>query len=308
MDDLLGLGKSTDKLVDAVARALGAAYRPCGIRREATAEAYRIIALESAKTDAKSRNTLETAKAKAEAEIILADGKQALESRLQARLQHEALRQQQNIERIVTGALDQVQSESTDEEVDEDWLTGFFQHAQNVSSVEMQALWSRVLTLEVGKPGTFSTRALDVLRKMTRREAIAFQAACRLASGYSHQSNRATILHGAICHSWYRFSETPELELGKFGLPFLSRINLAKIGLMYEDGLVTGPLQKDEDLTLCFASTHLKLRAMRGDIKFSSYSLTPIGTELSVLVASDEDPDYISLLRVSLSKFFHVSN
>lgn len=309
MDDLIGLGKSTDKLIGAVERALGAAYRPYGVRREADAEAYRLSAIEAAKTDAKSRNTVELAKAKAEAEIILAEGKHALEARLQARLQHEALQQQENIERIVAGALAHHPIEPVDEDVDDDWLTGFFQHAKSVSGAEMQVLWSRVLALEVGIPGTFSPRSLDVLRKMTRREATVFQAACRLASSYSPKSNRTRILCGAIRHScWYGVSETPDVELGEFGLPFLDRVNLAQIGLMYKDELITSPFEDNKDIPIYFASTKLNVRMKRSDVKIRNYSFTPIGSELSALVASEEDSDYISALSASLSKLFQVSS
>jgi uncharacterized repeat protein (TIGR03899 family) len=307
MDDLLGLGKSTDKLVSAVERALGAVYRPYGIKRDADAEAYRLAALERAKTDAKYRSTIELARAKVEAEIVVAEGKQELEARLQTRLQHEALRQQQNIESIVAGAMTQPQSESTDEEVDEDWLTGFFERAKTVSGAEMQALWSRVLTLEVGSPGTFSFRALDILRKLSRRDATAFQTACRLASSYSTEQERIRILCGGIHQSWFWLSEAPEIELGSFGFPLLAQMNLVQIGLIYEDGLVSGAIPRNQEIDVCFASTKLRLQAKRSGVKLQSYSLTPIGSELSALVAREEDSAYISALRTSLSKFFHVS-
>jgi len=306
MNDLLGLGKTTDKLISTVERALGAVYRPYGIRREADAEAYRLNTLEDAKTDAQVRNTVELARAKTEANIILAEGQQTLEARLQARLRHEVLRQQQNIERIVVGALTEPQPESGVEDVDEDWLTGFFEHAQKVSGAEMQALWSRVLVLEVGTPGTFSSRSLDVLRKMTPREAIAFQAACRLASSYSIESSRKNILYGAIHDSWYWPAETPEIELSEFDLAFLDRVNLVQIGLMYEDSLVSGDISRDKQLSLHFASTHLKLQAKRVNVKIRCYSLTPVGSELAALIAPEEDSAYIAALCASLSKFFHV--
>lgn len=123
MDDLLGVGKSADKLIGAVERALGAVYRPYGIRRDVDAEAYRLTTLEAAKTDAKVRHTVELARAKADADIVTAEGKQALEARLEARLKHKALQQQQNIERIVEGALAQPQPAPATEDVDQDWLT-----------------------------------------------------------------------------------------------------------------------------------------------------------------------------------------
>jgi uncharacterized repeat protein (TIGR03899 family) len=308
MDDLLGLGKSTDKLISTVERALGAVYRSYGTRRNADADAYRLTTLEAAKTDAKARNTVELARAKAHADIILAETKQALEARLQTRLQHEALQQQHNIEQIVEGALAQAQSAPAAEDVDQDWLTSFFEHARCVSGAEMQALWSRVLALEVGMPGTFSPKSLDVLRKMNRREANSFQAACRLACGFKPEEIRKTILHGAMHRNWFGFSETPEIELHEFGLPFLDRINLAQMGLMYEDRLVMGDIPRNEKFSFYFESTQLRLQAKRGGINLQNYALTPIGLELSALVAPEEDSAYISALCTSLSKFFHVHN
>lgn len=306
MDDLLGVGKSADKLIGTIERALGAVYRPYGIRRDADAEAYRLTTLEAAKTDAKVRHTVELARAKADADIVTAEGKQALEARLEARLKHKALQQQQNIERIVEGALAQPQPAPATENVDQDWLTNFFEQAQSVSGTEMQALWSRVLALEVGVPGTFSPRALDVLRKMTRREANSFQVACKLACSFTREDGRRAILHGALRHSWLSLSETPEINLGEYGLPFLDRMNLAQIGLMYEDGLVLGESSRDDEWSFYFAPTQLVLRARRGGIKLQNYALTPIGQELSVLVAPEEDSAYIETLCTSLSKLFHV--
>jgi uncharacterized repeat protein (TIGR03899 family) len=308
MDDLLGLGKGSDKLIAAVERALGAVYRPYGIRRDADAEAYRLSTLGAAKTDVKTRNTLEVARTKSKADMIIAEGNQALAARLEMRLQHKALQQQLNIERIVEGALAQTQPVPTTEEVDQDWLSNFFEHAQSVSGAEMQALWSRVLALEVGIPGTFSKRALEVLRKMTRREANSFQAACKLTCSFGPENGRKTIIHGALRHKWLIFSEAPEIELNKFGLPFLERVNLAKIGLMYEEELVMGEFQRGEELFFNFSSTQLELRAKRGGLKLNNYALTPVGLELSALVAPEEDSAYIATLSTSLAKFFHINN
>jgi hypothetical protein len=50
MKDLLGLGKGSEKLIDVIANAVGAIYRPYGIRREGEAEAYKLKVVEQAKT------------------------------------------------------------------------------------------------------------------------------------------------------------------------------------------------------------------------------------------------------------------
>jgi uncharacterized repeat protein (TIGR03899 family) len=306
MGDLLGLGKGADKLISTIERAIGAIYLPYGMRREADAEAYRIEVVETAKTKARALETVELARAQAEATLIFSEAQNDLEGRLQARLRYQALQQQQNIEQIVARAIDQVQPESTTDEVDADWLRGFFEHAQSISGEQMQLLWSRVLALEVGTPGTFSARSLDVLRKMTRREAIAFQSACRLASAFPSEGNRTHINYGAVCNAWYWYGFGPTVDLGKHGFNFLDRVNLAQVGLIYEDDLASGEIERNQELRLHFASAQLRLQAKRRHVKLLNYSLTPIGGELAALLPPEEDSSYIADLSTKLSKYFHV--
>lgn len=309
MNDLLGLGKGTDKLISTVERAIGAFYRPYGIKREADAEDYRNRLHNRTKRDAQTRDVIESAKAKVKADIILADGKQELEARMQARLRHEALQEQQNIENVVDGAFANVQPDVSTESVDDDWLAGFFAHARTVSGIEMQALWSRVLALEVGTPGSFSPRSLDVLRKMTRREADTFQAACRLTSGTTDGSKRISIFHGAYHRKWMSLTESPDIELGNFGFAYLDHVNLSNIGLIYENSLVNSrEIQRGTELSMHFSSTQITLVAKRKNVRLKSYSLTPIGSELATLIAPEEDSEYIEALRRSLSKFFDISD
>ena len=42
MDDVTGLGRVAEKLIEEVSKAIGTAYKPRGMRREADAEAYRV--------------------------------------------------------------------------------------------------------------------------------------------------------------------------------------------------------------------------------------------------------------------------
>lgn len=306
MDDFLGLGKSTDKLIGAVERALGAVYRTLGVRREADAEDHRIRVVEGAKTDVKARDIVVLARAKAEAKSILVEEEKALEARLRARERYMALKEQKNLEQVIAGAMAEPVPSSDEEKVDDDWMTDFFQHAKGVSGADMQALWSRVLALEVGVPGTFSSKALEVLKKMTHREAIAFQAACRLAASHSPESERLTIIDGAFRETWHWYSESPEIPLGEFDLSFLERTDLIQLGLIY-DKLVTKAFTKNESCSLFFPSAQINLRVKNGGVRLRSYLLTPVGFELSALVTEEQRPDYISKMCTSLSKFFHVS-
>lgn len=308
MDDLLGFGKGTEKLLSTIEKAFGAAYRPLGLRREADAEAYRIGAVEAAKLKARTREMIELAKTEKETGFISLEGRMDLEERLQARLKHQSLQEQTNIDSVVAGATNQVPPNPTSEEVDPDWLRGFFEHARNVSNEQMQVLWSRVLALEVGIPGTFSPKALDVLRKMTRREASAFQKACRLASSFSEDRPRTSIYRGATRDAWFQFSLDTALDLHGLGLPYLDQVNLSQIGLLYEKHLISGKFERNEEVQIYFASTRLRLKAKRSDVMLQNYSLTPIGGELAALISPDEDAAYITALTSRLSKYFHVHN
>lgn len=306
MDNLPSVGSTVDKIIGAVERAFGAVYRPYGMKREADAEAYRLTTIESAKTQAEAHRNLERVRAKVEADLIREEGKFNLESRLQARLQHEALMQQQNIERIVVGALDGPEENVGDEEIDPDWLGEFFERSKTVSRPEMQALWSKVLALEAGAPGRFSRRSLDILRGMSHREAMQFRFVCRLAVGYGDNGVRRSIIDGARYDHWIWESSAPEIDLARFGLPFLAIKSMMRIGLVHDEHVSSQESARGEELLVRFSTTSLRLRAKRRGVCIRSYALTDVGRELSLLVTPEEDSDYIAALSASLSKFFFV--
>ncbi|WP_081087905.1 TIGR03899 family protein [Burkholderia cepacia] len=308
MDDLLGLGKGTGKLLAVVERAVGTLYRPYGIKREADAEDYKQRLADATKRESNSKDIIESAKAQVKASMILAEGQQELEARTQARIRHEAMREQQNIENVVAGAFENIPSEVSAADVDDDWLTSFFKLARTVSGTEMQALWSKVLAREVGAPGTFSPRALDVLRKMTRQDAEIFRNACRLASFNYGESVRRNIYTGSSRSWWWSYSESPEVNLAEFDLGLLNRLHLSKIGLIYEEGLVSGEnMPKGGVFFVNYSSVQFRFSAKKKGARLRSYSLTPTGAELSVLVSDEDNDEYIEALCSSVSKFFDVS-
>ena len=60
-----------------------------------------------------------------------------------------------------------------DEQVDEDWLFSWRDHASRVSSEDLQNLWGKVLAGEIKNPGTYSIRTLDFLKGLSKSEAEA---------------------------------------------------------------------------------------------------------------------------------------
>ena len=63
---------------------------------------------------------------------------------------------------------------------DFDWFMRFFDSAGNVSDINMQQLWARILAGEICNQGSFSLRAIETLKNMSREEAILFQKIAHL--------------------------------------------------------------------------------------------------------------------------------
>jgi hypothetical protein len=177
MPPLVDLGLA--KLWEVVANGIGGLARPWQIGRVSRAEARAQV--EAAKI--RMLGMRETAAPRelpagppatelVEAEL-LDDEAFPLIVRAKRRLEYQEAKRQLNLDEILVEAAEDIANEpevSTDP-VDEDWIVRFFGHAQDVSSEEMQTLWSKLLAGEVRRPGSFSLRCLDVVRNLSREEA-----------------------------------------------------------------------------------------------------------------------------------------
>jgi hypothetical protein len=121
------------------------------------------------------------AKAEAEAELIHAKA-QIQVSDLQRRAMHrflvEEAKRQSNIESITEKALPLLDEKSSPQNVEDDWITNFFDRSRIISDNDMQELWSRVLAGEANGPGTFSKRTVNLLSDLDKRDAELFTRLC----------------------------------------------------------------------------------------------------------------------------------
>ncbi len=158
------------------------------------------------------------------------------EKDLPERTQHRAdmlrQRQQANLERILKLAYESCQDESA-REPDPDWLTRFFDAAQNISGTAMQRLWAQILKLEVMQPGATSLKALSILRDLTHREAQLLQRACALATSFGNESSRKIITGYRVETGWkqlFKPSKPERLSLGEYQLSYSSLMQLVELG------------------------------------------------------------------------------
>jgi len=186
IDDLVGLGKPLKKLIEVIAKGIGGLSSPILTRKNADAKAYEIKTISEAM--AESQKLLgpivyEKAGIKIETPLQALLPEPSPENRVLARISYQEAKKQNNIENITRIAADQFTEEEviSDEPVDDDWITRFFQNAENISNEMMQSLWGKILSGEVKKPGSFSLRTMELLRNITKNEADVFSLVAKYA-------------------------------------------------------------------------------------------------------------------------------
>ncbi len=153
--NLGNLSKPIDTLIKKVFGAAGSIFEPYQITRVAKAEAKADLI-------------------KAESEIQITD----LHRRAMHRFVEEEAKRQSNIENITLKALPQLDDTGDPSQMDDDWITNFFDKCRIVSDDEMQNLWSRVLSGEANVPGTYSKRTVNFLSDLDKAEAKLFSDLC----------------------------------------------------------------------------------------------------------------------------------
>lgn len=266
--DLIGLSQPLTKLVEVASKGMGILYKPRAIRKEADAEAYKQVAL-----------------ANAEAKKILIEGEAKLEllSRVQNRVVQQEMNRQINLEEIIEKSIPHLDENVSNEEVDEDWRTRFFQKAQDVSNEEMQEIWAKILANEVSKPGKVSLRTLEVVSNISKSEAELFQIACSITS------NNDTI---------FKFSNQTDFE--NYGLTYGQIILLRDAGLIYDNDNLVSIIKKIPQINRfiwplgdkTFLVTNNKNPTIN-ELRFEQLKLTVAGKELCALLNFEKNTQYI---------------
>lgn len=143
--------KPMNTLIEKIANATGVIYEPTKIRRKAKAEA------DAAKT-----------KALVDLEI------EEIQKRALNRLVNEEIKKQENIEAITEKSFDSIKENASPENIEDDWISNFFDKCKLISDEDMQKLWGKVLAGEANTPGKHSKRTIEFMTTMDRYDAEIF--------------------------------------------------------------------------------------------------------------------------------------
>lgn len=157
------------------AKADSSAY---AIRRAAEAKAYEIVTLEQARIEAQALHN--------EAKLPILD-------RAKDRIISGEILKQENIERVLAGALSAAEREpsvSGSRPIDLEWMLRFVEGAGFVSNEQLQEIWSKILFRQAAPDCSgISIMALDCLRLLDAQLATTFLKAASLLSYISIISN-----------------------------------------------------------------------------------------------------------------------
>lgn len=153
--NLGNLSKPANTLIEKISEAIGGVFKPWQIRRVAKAEAEA--------DQIKALSKIETTE---------------LEQRSLQRFMYEEAKRQGNIESITGQSLPQLNEGAKPEEIEEDWITNFFDKCRLVSDAEMQSIWARILAGEANAPGKFSKRTVNFMESLDKQDAQLFTKLC----------------------------------------------------------------------------------------------------------------------------------
>lgn len=191
-------------------------------------------------------------------------------------------KKQNNFMNVIRGAVDILGNKQvSNHDIDEDLTDYLFSCVQDVSTEELQQIWSRILAGEVEKPNSTSRFTMSILKNMSQKDAKLFEKVAKYVfSGHllrDHDNNN-------------NFADYPTPDdlvmLDSFGL------------LNNNDGLACLLAIPDGEL---YTASHTMLFRISAPnkvklIQIPSYPLTPQGKELYKAIGIDPNTDFLQAI------------
>lgn len=258
------LSKPATVLIKKISDAVGGIYKPYQTKRIAKAEA-------------------EAEKIRALADIEIKD----LQQRALVRFVAEETKKQTNMEAITAKSISDLKDDARPENIEDDWISNFFEKCRLISDREMQGLWAKVLAGEANNPGTYSKRTVNFISSIDKSDAKLFTSLCS--------------------YGWFLESIEPNIEpliydtgdeiYTKNEITFASLTHLDDIGLISFDYLASfsrAPLP--ETVKILYHSTPINIKfknQKNNDFNAGNVHLSKIGQELAPISGGKPVPGFL---------------
>ena len=201
-----------------------------------------------------------------------------------------------NIENIICKASELIQQKDTvsKEEVNQDWITRFFDIAQDISDEEMQNLWVKVLSDEIDKPKSYSLRTLELIKNLSNSEGQLIERFCK--QEFKRGSNILVVGNDD-------FFDKHDISLDDRIL--LEELNLVKFNLNFN-------LEAEERAYFSYDNKVMIITSGEKHTSFSVAQMTTVGKELYGLINKELNMQYITdvsrLIKLGGAKQIHFAD
>lgn len=295
LSDLLGLSQPLTKLVETVGCGIGKIYEPWHIERMAKAKAREIEIISGAISN---NINLPVSYDDGTVSISIKDAND-LVIRAQNRFLFQEMKKEQNIEFVVYNAYTELKNVDSvsDTPVEEDWISEFFNCVANISAEKMQLLWGKLLAGEVKNPGSFSLRTLEVLKRLSTKEANIFKETAPFVLRCKGDTD-------GTCTDYFLMPDANGSLLNNYNVSFVKIMLLSEAGLMSENSQINIGLSIEPNQSEVIKGINELIEITNkgnGTISLThpAYLLTEAGKELwpIVLTKGDEEKANAYLLE-----------
>lgn len=218
------LEKIIDNIVKAVSRGVGTFYSPLGRVREAKADA-KIDAIQAQMSTNQEKHRFDLEQLRLN--HVASSNQSTLEQRATAYLLEDAVRKQTNREKIAMVFMadlgHNIPNKDADREIEDSWLTQFWNYAENVDSEDVREFYARLLSGEVARPGSISPLTLRTLSALSREAAEHFQ---RLSSLSIDDGTNVFVIHPHV----FAFQNIGPLD--EYGVSYDNLFEIEAFGLI----------------------------------------------------------------------------
>lgn len=207
-----------------------------------------------------------------------------LAQRAEQRMLTEGIRQEENIEKVLEIAAQELQQDDdvSDEAVDEDWIARLFNIVKDINNKGMQYVWGKILAGEIKQPGSFSLRTLDAIRNISQKEAEIFQ---KISPYILREGDKYFLLSDPKILEKYDIKYAEIMKLDECGL--VNSGAHISLNLTISDSKDAEIFNTDKMLYIEGLSTNIT------KISFGDFALTSTGIELYSVISVSPDENIV---------------
>lgn len=150
------LSKPATVLIEKISDAIGGIFKPYQIKRISKAEAEACLLQTETKIEIR-----------------------CLTQRAMRRFIEEETKKQRNIEEITQRAIPKLSDNASPENIENDWISNFFDKCRLISDSEMQEIWSTLLSQEANRPNSISKSTINTLSIIDKIDAQHLTQLCK---------------------------------------------------------------------------------------------------------------------------------